>query len=355
MRPKIMISFDENGGNGGPYNSHKRIMDSDLKNYYDFYPLVLPYGKRLYSRIHCLISAIRENNPDIVHIHGLQTTGFYLAVAAKYCKKPVVMAIHGSVNEAISINIFIRIVISIMERIAIILSDSIYGVSNYVSNWRVIHKYGKKKLYGTIYNLPHKSIDTKTRDEVRKQFGFKAHDIVVVSTGRITKEKGFDTLCDCIINIKQIGNIKFLIAGDGEYLNTFKMRIKKVGLEKNVVFLGYVNNIDDVYKASDIFVICTKHETLCNSLLEAGQMNLPLIASNVGGIPEIIIDNVNGFLVDSNESHLFAEKIIKLVSNKELRLSMGRKSKQIITMKFSEDKVTSQINEIYKGLIKHES
>jgi hypothetical protein len=182
-KPKIMISFTEGGENGGPYNSHKRIMESSLKEKYEFIPLIIPKGRIGLINIK-LITKLRNDilkvQPDIVHFAGLQLTGFHLALACKLAGvKNTVLAIHGSSLEAVEFPHWKKQIVNILEIITLKLSNVCYGVSEYVCSWDRVKKYAKW-CYGHIYNIPNagKWDEDKTNTSFRKEIGVKHDDIV---------------------------------------------------------------------------------------------------------------------------------------------------------------------------------
>ena len=347
-KPRVMLAFEEGHENGGPYVSHKRIMESSLKEKYEFVPLIVPRGRRglvNFQLTRNLLQQIKSADPDIVHIAGLQLVGFHCCRAAKQAGKKVVLAIHGSTTEAIEFSALKKYVIKQLEIFTLKNSDICYGVSDYVCGIDFIRKHAKK-LFGSIYNIPSRGL-AKDRTKIRQELGISPEKFVVVSTGRITKEKGYHVFCDAIKLIDHPA-IEFIIAGKGEYLAAFKNEIEQAIHVPKVHFLGYREDIEDILAASDVFVICTLHETLCISLLEAGKNELPSIATRVGGIPEIIVDGENGFLVEPNHPDQVAEKILFLEDNHEQRQLMGKQAKFVISQKFSEDEITNKINQIYK-------
>jgi len=349
-KPRVMLAFEEGHENGGPYVSHKRIMESSLKEKYEFIPLIVPQGRRgvvNFQLARNLVQQIKSVDPDIVHIAGLQLVGFHCCRAAKQAEKKIVLAIHGSTTEAIEFSSWKKYVIKQMEIFTLKNSDICYGVSDYVCGIDFIKKHAKN-LFGSIYNIPSRGL-AKDRSKIRQKLGILPEKLVVVSTGRITKEKGYHVLCDAIKLIEH-PEIEFIIAGEGEYLATFKNEIEQAIHEPKVHFLGYREDIEEILIASDIFVICTLHETLCISLLEAGRNGLPSIATRVGGIPEIIVDGKNGFLVEPNCPEQVVEKILLLEKNYEQRMLMGKQAKFVICQKFSENEITNKIDQIYIAL-----
>jgi len=296
-KPKILVTFREDGKNGGPYISHKRIVESRLSEKYDFIPFFIPNPRRLRSPkvFFEIVRKIKSAKPDIVHMAGLQTEGFLMMLIAKLARIKTVVAVHGSSTEALGFNWLSNFIFKCMESFTVRNATVVYGVSDYVSSWKICKK--AKNYCGTVYNIADLTEKHSKNQDIRKELGIDDTDMIVASTGRITKDKGFDILLQVAKELKDFENVKFVIAGDGIYKQEMQTEIEKEKLSNKVYLLGYRKDIGNILDGSDIFVICTKHETLCISLLEAGNHSLPLIASNVGGIPEIIENCKNGFLV----------------------------------------------------------
>lgn len=350
-KPKIMITFREGGENGGPFNSHKRIIESMLNFKYDFIPLIIPSGRIGIFNAKILInlvSQINEHQPDIIHFQGLQLEGFHVALAAKIAGvKNTVLAIHGSSIEAVYFQKWKIIIVGILEILTLKMSKISYGVSEYVSKWNRVKRYSKNH-YGVIYNisqLENININESFRDEI----GVNEDKIIIVSTGRITKEKGYEILLMAIKEMDIPENVLFVIVGHGEYLDTFNTEIKKNKLEKKVVTLGYRKDVARILKESNIFVICTLHETLCNSIIEAGYYSLPSVATNVGGIPEIITHGYNGYLTKKDSPLEVKNYLNELINDAERRQLLGANARIRIDEKFSIQVIISRIDELYRS------
>ena len=348
---KILLTFRENAEGSGPYQSHKRIMESNLKNDYNFIPLYLPIPKKILKPDNFIkfVRQIRAENPDIMHIHGLQIEGFCLLLLAKFAGvKKIVCAVRGSSNEAIEFVSWKRYIVNKMEKYTLKHSDMVYGVSDYVSSWNII-KDNAKKYYGTIYNFPDLVIENTSKEinrkKIKNEFNINDDCIVVVSTGRITKEKGYDIYKEIIKRFSKRKDVVFLVVGNGNYLDEMKENLVTC---KNVVFTGYRKDISEILDASDIYVTPTYHETLGNSIIEAENHCLPVVASKVGGVPEIVRDKSTGFLVNVGSTKEFCDKILLLVENADLRKKMGQEGCKYILSKFSNEKIESSLFDMYE-------
>lgn len=345
--PKILLTFRIGGENGGPYISHKRILESALTEKYDIQPFFIESPRKLRNPkvFFNTVNYIKNEKPDLVHLAGLGSEGFLVMLACRFARVKTVVAVHGSSTEAIGYGRISDLIFRLIESYTVKKANAVYGVSDYVSSWKIFRN--AKNYCGTVYNIPDFSKTVSSAPHLRKELGIKNEDTVVVSTGRITTDKGFDTLSEVIKSLANYENIKFIIAGDGNYLNTLKSEIKKSGLEQRVYLLGYRDDIDDILKESDIFIICTKHETLCISLLEAANNSLPMIASDVGGIPEIISDKENGLLISPDDAEGFSKAILELYKNREERILMGHAAKKTVTDRFNAGIIVEKLKKIY--------
>ena len=346
-KTKILITFREDGQNGGPFISHKRILESKLREKYDLVALYIPNARKLRNPKVFLntVKRLKAEKADMVLLCGLQTEGFMMTLACQCARLKRIMVVHGSSTEAIGFSKTAQFIFKLIEEYTVKHATATFGVSDYVSSWTVCKK--AKHYYGTIYNIADFSQKLSPMPNIRKSLGIAEDDIVITSTGRITTDKGFDILADVAKHFKDNDKVKFIVAGDGEYRSKWIADIEKENMQKQVFLLGYRSDIDDILRESDIFVICTKHETLCNSLLEGGIYNLPLVATNVGGIPEIIDDGENGFLVPLNDVDGFVNALNRLVNDADLRKKMGTAAKEKVEGKFGEKGITERLSDVF--------
>ncbi len=354
-KPTILLSFQKNGKNGGPYLSHQRIMDSELNKKYNFVPIYLPRFRELIKPkvFNNLVKEIRESKAQIFQFTGLQLDGFMSLRLAKKAKIRNICAIRGSTGEAVYVKRLMKFIVSKLEKRTLKKADACYAVSSYVENWPITRKYANN-LFGHIYNFFDFSSegDVKTDYEsIREEFGIKSTDVVVVSTGRIILEKGFGTIKDIVLQNKLNGDVKFLIVGEGNYKEDFIKSIKDNNLENKVIFTGYRKDIDRILNACDIYLSCTWHETFGNSVIEASYHSLPVVASNVGGVPEIIDDGKTGFLIEYKDINAFISKIKLLCEDNNLRKKMGKAGYDYVKEKFNPRFIEEKLDKLYQYVL----
>ncbi len=165
--------------------------------------------------------------------------------------------------------------------------------------------------------------------------------------------KGIDILIDALYLLKtkyNYNNFKLTeIGGDNdEYKKLLEEQVKRLNLENEITFYGLSNNIPQLLAQMDIYVQPSRNEGIGLALMEAATQELPLVGSEIGGIPEVIDDGVNGFLFPVEDSEKLAEKLHYLCTNSQEREKMGKWSRKIVEERFNLKTNTRQlVEEIY--------
>ena len=172
-----------------------------------------------------------------------------------------------------------------------------------------------------------------------------------MSGGRFSKEKGqlyFVKAAE--IALKENENIRFVLFGDGPDLQKIKSYISDKKLENYIVCPGFESNLLGYLKYADILVNPSLSEGLPNIVLEALASNVPVILTNVGGHPEIITDNKNGFLVEPKNIDNLAERIVKLSQDKKIRDEFIKNSHEVLRDKFTFESQNKKLINLYNKI-----
>lgn len=174
----------------------------------------------------------------------------------------------------------------------------------------------------------------------------------IISAGRLTSQKGFDILVDVAKRVlERHRDWKWLIAGEGEDRPILEEKIRENNLSNRVILCGNVNNIEEYYKQSAMYVLTSRFEGFGLVLTEAKSCNLPCVSFRCpAGPAEIISDNVNGYLIECFDVEKMADKICKLIEDRQLRIDFSRKA-LVDTEKFAVDTVAKQWEELFEELI----
>lgn len=352
----ILLQFySAQKNNGGPATCANLLMNSDLKNEYTFIPLATPEDGSLFSYKTFLffIKAIKKYKPDIFHISGAQSIGFWGVLAAIFVgRTKTVLSIHGlSIDSEGGLKRWLYY--HIIEPFELQHADSVFCVCKYAAKREFIQK-NAKHLYGFIHNAApdYSMIDkTKARRKIRSFYNISESDVVITFISRLSMGKGLTTLVNSIHQLGDLPHLVFLIGGIGEAADFVIKALNKEIYEKKVLMLGKVENVGEVLCSSDIFVFPSLKENLPNSLLEASEAGLAIIATNVGGNPEIISNKKTGLLIDSESDLQLTEAIKCLVSNQSLREELGRNAKRNVDEHFSQKEIFGQISKMYNTLL----
>lgn len=359
-KTKVMLHIIMPNQVSGPNTASRLIYNSYLSDTYEFQFLTQHKhagGKINFSLIKDLVNQIKRFNPDIIHLSGLQGSGFHAMIAAKLCRKKVLVAVRGASIDALNISSKNKFVFGkIVEPLTLRLADKVYTVCQAMEKRDFIQKHARRNLIGTIHNsAPIISQDSMKNFNLRESHGIAKDDIVVAIVGRMVYDKGITYIIDAI---KEINNkkLKFLFIGDepsGDNLlkqhedETFDKRVFLLGKQKKETVLS-------ILKESDVFLFATLHENLSNALLEASTMGLAIIATNVGGNPEVITDKYNGLLIPSRNAQAIFESINFLAEDKEFRHMLGENAKKYVAENFAQSKLLKKIDCVYQSMIKED-
>ncbi len=207
-------------------------------------------------------------------------------------------------------------------------ADKIITPSNYLKS--VIKKWEiNDEKIRVIYNSVKNIDDINKKEEIRNELSTKGD--VIISVGRLVPWKGFDILISIMPELLKVNsNFKLLIAGEGPERNNLELKIKKLELDKSVKLIGSLEQKElwKYMRASDMFVLNTGYEGLPHIIIEAMQLELPVITTRVGGNGEVVFDNENGLLVEYNNKKEIKEAIINLWKNEDKRIELARRAKE---------------------------
>jgi len=191
---------------------------------------------------------------------------------------------------------------------------------------------------------------------VRNEFGVKSDELLIGNLGRLVIFKGQKYLLTAFKGITEnFSNVKLMIVGDGELYNSLKDYTNVMGINDRVIFTGFREDLRAVYSAFDIYChpsIEGGGELFPFSVLYAMAQGIPVIATRVGDIPQMVKDGINGYLVSEKSPFQISEKLMIMVNNPELRNKVGKEGLTILLDNFTEDKMVNKIEEVYKKLIK---
>lgn len=206
---------------------------------------------------------------------------------------------------------------SIMKHLCEKRIDVIIAASNFIKQTMINKGFCAAKIkvqFGTRELSDHENLS------YREDLGIVPSDFVIGVVGRVVKMKGIHILIQALPEILKLHlNVKVVIVGDGDYLISLRNLINNLSLTNYVFFTGNKTNINRVYNTFDIVAFPTLYEALGYIPVEAMYYKKPLVASNTGGIPEIVFDYYNGLLVEPGNVKLWSKTIINLINDISLQ------------------------------------
>lgn len=302
------------------------------------------------------IQAIRHaRGCDVIHAHW-SIAGIAGFIAARILGKPIVLNIHqGTIRD------FTKIERILLENVDYVVFNSSYTLSH-------VMRHTKPRAFRIVPP----GVDTdkfQRRSSLPTDANILAPGImgkpVLFTLGRLVEWKGHRHLIGAVRLVNDIMNVHLLIGGEGTLRRELGNLVKERGLESQVTFLGHIPGhlMNVYYSLADIYIqpsIIDKDGTtegLGVTILEAMACCTPCIASRVGGIPDIIRDGENGFLVNPADPEQLAEKICLLLKDKDLRERIGREARKFVEENYSWNAKASELMGIYDQLVqtrKHE-
>lgn len=286
------------------------------------------YSKFSVGIIVDLYRLMKERNIHVLRTHKYRAN-LYGRIAGKLAGVPVIIASEHNIYRDEKEKRFIR---RITNKILSIVTDKMVTVSDAIR--KDILKYDR--VSPSKIMVLHNGVDTETfkpivnfRD-IRKQFAMSKDDVVIGFVGRLVINKGLNYLIEAVSLLKVSYNIKLLIAGDGSLMEELKKMARDKGLEESVIFTGLRRDITDILSSIDIFVLSSIKEGFPNSLLEAMAMGKPVVATAVGGIPEVINHGTNGLLVKPADIEGLQTALKLLIDDRLMAENLGLAARDFI-------------------------
>ena len=206
----------------------------------------------------------------------------------------------------------------------------------------------KISLVPNAIDLRRFSLGEASWDDARAQLGLPAGSRIVAGVGRLNPQKNFALFLDIAAQLApRFPALHFLLAGDGPEEQMLREKASALGIANRVTFSGYVADTRLVYLAADVLLMPSRYEGLPMTLLEAMAMGLPVVASKLDGIAEVIGDGAEGFLVPSDDAALFVERTAALLADAELSSRISKNARAKIEASFSVERMTSAVEDIY--------
>ncbi|NOY84208.1 MAG: glycosyltransferase [Nitrospirae bacterium] len=293
----------------------------------------------------CLL--LKKIGADIVQTHNWGTA-FEGILGAKLARVPAIIhAERGTIED---------------KRHNIILQRFLWSFPNQILSVSQAHRQKMTDLVG----FPHEQIraivngvDTdlffpnpEIKKEIRKKLGLKKDSFCIGTVGSLRPVKNQLLLINaCKTILHNFENVEVMIVGEGPLKAQLKQEVKTLGFSEKIHFAGGQTNIPEILNALDVFVLPSLSEGMPNAVLEAMACGIPVIATSVGGVPEVIEDGKNGMLISSGDEEALILSLGEVIQDQEKRLSFGIEAQRRAKTYFSLKNMVSEYQMFYESLL----
>ncbi len=311
---------------------------------------------------------IQEYKPDIVHTHASKS-GAVGRMAAKACNVPLIVhTFHGHVFHSYFNPLMSKLIINV-ERFFARRTDAIIAISDSQKHELTeVYKIAPPEKVFTVplgFNLDKYSVDQDKKKIIfYNKYGFDDTEIIVGIIGRLVPIKNHEMFLNvaAIVKSKTNRKVRFAIIGDGESRPGIEKKTQELGLsysyfitnpkeKTDVLVTSWETEIDQALAGLDIVVLTSHNEGTPVSLIEAQSAYIPVVSTNVGGVEDIVIHGETGYITEVGDVNLFADYIVKLIEDEDLRKRMGQSGYDNVVKRYSKKRLISDMRNLYLSFL----
>ncbi len=331
------------------YERPVAIQDQDYENVHVHlvsvveYPLFKypPYTVALGSE---MFRITEQQDLNLLHVHYALPHSTAAFLARELTGKPYVATLHGSDVTILGSDASYMPV----NTLSLEKADAVTAVSNFIAK-EAHESLGISREINVISNFV--DSDRFFPAPCEDPEVIKGRDVVVthISNFRPVKRIG-DLVYAMSIVTKKAPEARLVLVGDGPERHNIEKLVNQLDLNRHVLFTGYRSDVPHLMECADVVVLCSETESTPLTLLEGMSSGLPVVATEVGGIPEIVDDGVNGFLVPLKHPEAIAERILELNADPGIRKRLGDAARETVMERYTIDKIVGQYAEVYEEI-----
>jgi N-acetyl-alpha-D-glucosaminyl L-malate synthase BshA len=284
---------------------------------------------------------------DLLHVHyamPFAASAFLARELVKPRRLPVVTTLHGTDITVVGQQpTFHR-----LTKFSIESSDAVTAVSRFLRE-RTIESLGIRRPIEVIYNF----VDTR-------RFAPRAHrggvlapaDVpVLMHASNFRPVKNLETLIRVFARVRERRACRLVLIGDGPEKARSEDLCRELGLARHALFLGNQDIMEELLPLADVFLLPSRQESFGLVALEAMSAGVPVVASDVGGLPEVVADGKTGFLRDPDDAAGMAEAVLRLLGDDALRARFGRAGRRLAVARFGAEEGVARYERVYRGVL----
>jgi len=298
-----------------------------------------------------LIKLIKEKKPEIIQCNGSDTLK-YMAFASFFTPHvPILYRNISIISKWLSRDIKLVLYRNLFKRISHVTCVGQLARENFIETMN----FPQEKISVIRRGIQIDKVDEiAARKTLMQEFNLDTNCKIVMHVGNYSPEKNHTLLLDIFDKLKITHpNIKLVCIGDGILFKEIEHAVLERNLDQTIFLAGFRKNIPELLAAADCLILTSFVEGVPGVILEAAAQNKPSIATNVGGVKEVLINNETGFIIDNFDQKKFSEKLIELLTHEEMRKRMGLKANKIAVEEYGPKKNAMAFEKLYHRLIEN--
>lgn len=300
------------------------------------------------SLVRNLIVIIKRTKPDVVQCNGSDTLKYMVAASYFLPKTPITYRNISTISEWMGSKVKLKLYKSIFNKVDHVTSVGSGPIQDLISTLN----YPEAKTSVIRRGIPTEAKNANLcAQNLRKELNLDEDIKIVMHVGNFSPEKNHSFLLEVFEKISEDHKkIKLVCVGNGVTYNRIKTEIRERGLDNTIYLLGFRKNIPELLAGANCVVLSSLIEGVPGVILEAAVQGKPSIATNVGGVKEVLINEQTGYIIDDFDANIFAEKIEQLCVNDRLRNKLGENARELVINEFNPLKNARKFENLYANL-----
>jgi len=300
-------------------------------------------------RLLAVYRAIRRFRPDLVHTH-LTYANILGVLAARLAGCHVIASLHNFDSNQLRWPACKRWVEGVILRhwasVTLVVSE---GARTATMRNFGVNVNGSRVLPNALDPTVTQLRDDFNRELKRRELGVQPREHLVCSVARLDPTKGHHYLVEAIAQLDR--SVRLVLVGGGPEASRIRELAVRLGIEKRVTLLGVREDVGEILAASDLFVLPSLNEGLSQALLEAMALAIPVVATNVGGTPDVLQPGRTGWCARPGQTQPLADAIRHALDRPSLSQSYARAARVLVTQRFSLEAHTAQLQSLYRSVV----
>ena len=302
-----------------------------------------PYNLALTTK---MVEVAENYDLDLLHVHYAMPFAASAYLARQLIgprRLPVVTTLHGTDITVVGVEpAFFRV-----TQFSIQSSDRVTAVSRFLKE-RAEENLGITRPIEVIYNfVDSKVFAPRGRRTIRLA---PPQTRVLMHASNFRPVKNIPLVIHVFAEVRRQLDAKLVMIGDGPEKAGAEQLARELGVHRDVLFLGNQDCMEELLPLADVFLLPSQSESFGLVALEAMSAEVPVVASNIGGLPEVVEHGATGYLHDAGDTAGFVSSVLKLLSNERLRRTMGRRARRVAKQRFSTDEMVDRYIRVYESL-----